>query len=200
MPLDAATFLTLALTCAPQVSPHTLLAIARVESGLDPLALGVNGADGPVARVRDLDAAVAEAGRWIARGKSVDLGLAQINSRNLAGLGLTVRKAFDPCRNLAAGAAILHRGYRRAEPAARGEQAALRIALSYYNTGDPDRGARNGYVRRVVAAAGRPPRSVLSPLPSPKTRPTASSRARDVFAGRHDVRPFVLTLNTGDAP
>lgn len=197
MPLDAATFLTLALTCAPQVSPHTLLAIARVESGLDPLALGVNGADRPIARIGDLNGAVAEAERWMASGRSVDLGLAQINSRNLAALGLTVREAFDPCRNLAAGATVLYGGYRRARLATRGEQAALRVALSYYNTGDPDRGAHNGYVRRVVAAAARSTRAQpaahapLAPPPSPTW---------DVFAGRRDARRFVLTLSPGAAP
>jgi type IV secretion system protein VirB1 len=36
------------------------------------------------------------ANHWIARGFTVDLGLAQINSANLSALGLTVEEVLDP--------------------------------------------------------------------------------------------------------
>ncbi|MEI9891358.1 MAG: hypothetical protein WDN45_13185 [Caulobacteraceae bacterium] len=36
-----------------------------------------------------------------------------------------------------------------------GEQAALKTALSYYNTGHPARGFTNGYVAKVANAADR---------------------------------------------
>jgi hypothetical protein len=38
---------------------------------------------------------------------TVDVGLAQVNSANFGWLGLTMESALDPCRNLAAGAAVL---------------------------------------------------------------------------------------------
>ena len=97
----------LADRCAPLVAVETLVSIAAVESGLDPLAIGVNGT--PVVRVRAADAgdAATKAQALIDQGRSVDLGLAQINSRNLARLGLSVEAAFDPCRNLTAAATIL---------------------------------------------------------------------------------------------
>jgi type IV secretion system protein VirB1 len=161
MLLDLATFLTLATACAPTVAPTTLLAVARVESGLDPLAIGVNGPAMPHGHAQTIDDAVRQAENLIAAGRDIDLGLAQINIRNLPRLGLTVADAFDPCRNLQASARILSEGYRRALPTAGAGQAALWTALSFYNTGHPDRGLRNGYVARVRKVArsssmGRP--------------------------------------------
>ena len=76
-------------------------------------------------------------------GHSVDLGLMQINSANLARLGLSIADAFDACRSIKAGAQMLEADYR----------AAMRDALSRYNTGDPVRGIVNGYVARVEASA-----------------------------------------------
>jgi type IV secretion system protein VirB1 len=154
MALDLASLLALAATCAPQVAPQTLAAIVQVESARDPLAIGINGGGRRAVRVTTPEAAAAYAESLIGAGHSVDLGLAQINSRNLGWLGLTPRAAFDPCRNLAAGARVLEAAYQRAAPAPGQEQAGLRAALSYYNTGHATRGLRNGYVARVTAAAG----------------------------------------------
>jgi type IV secretion system protein VirB1 len=176
--LGAATVLGLALRCAPSVAPATLLALARVESGLDPLALGVNGAQASALRPRSLAEAVERAKALLAAGANLDLGLAQINSGNLARLGLTVETAFDPCRSLAAGAALLHEAYASARLSAADPQSALRTALSVYNTGDQARGFRNGYVTRVVAAAAGLEARVPAPPPRP---PAASSPAWDAF-------------------
>jgi type IV secretion system protein VirB1 len=153
LPLDLATLLTLAPVCAPAVAPSTLLAVARTESGFDPLAIGVNGQRPSRLSFTSRTAAAEAARRLIANGQNIDLGLSQINARNLASLGLSIDAAFDPCRNLAASAKVLQVGFTRAAPRPGEEQAGLRTALSYYNTGGPDRGFRNGYVRRVVAAA-----------------------------------------------
>lgn len=167
MILGAATVLGLALRCAPSVAPETLLALAKVESGLDPFALGVNGARASALQPKSLAEAVDHAEALLAVGANLDLGLAQINSGNLARLGLTVESAFDPCRSLAAGAALLHEAYASARRDAADPQAALRTALSLYNTGDQARGFRNGYVARVVAAAADPatPGDLRTPRP-----------------------------------
>lgn len=182
MPLDLPTLIALSTACAPQVAPQTLLAVARVESGFDPLAIGINDGSRRSRRPVDREAAIAEATALIAAGRNVDLGLTQINARNLGWLGLTPRTAFDPCRSLAAGAKVLEFGYRRAAPRPGQEQAGLRTALSYYNTGHPRRGLHNGYAARVVAAAGQlvpgianaPGRAIPGPEPEP--------RSWDVFA------------------
>lgn len=181
MLLDLATFLTLATSCAPAVAPTTLLAVARVESGLDPLAIGVNGPAKSRTQARSIEDAVRQAEGLIAAGRDIDLGLAQINVRNLDRLGLSVSDAFDPCRNLSASAQVLAEGYRRALPTSGPGQAALRTALSFYNTGHPDHGIRNGYVAKVIANAGGPasgaPEAVTLPVPA-----TAPVARWDVFA------------------
>jgi type IV secretion system protein VirB1 len=180
MLLDLATFLTLAPACAPGVAPSTLLAIAQVESGLDPLAIGVNGPGAARVRAASPEAAIRQAESLIAAGRNVDLGLAQINVRNLTRLGLTIPAAFDPCRNLAASASLLTENYRRALPSSGPGQLALRTALSFYNTGSAERGFRNGYVARVVAHAGPVPIAPPPPLPRQASQ-TGEADGWDVF-------------------
>ena len=150
MTLTVAATLALAAQCAPSVAPETLLSVVQVESRFNPLAIGVNGATRIVVSATSRADAAAKATALIAAGRSVDLGLAQINSKNLGWLGLTVEAAFDPCRNLAAAARVLQAGY---DGGAADGQPALHRALSRYNTGDAERGFRNGYVAKVVRAA-----------------------------------------------
>jgi type IV secretion system protein VirB1 len=198
MPLDAAAVLALAASCAPNVAPTTLLAIARVESGLNPLAIGVNGPTGKVPAPQDRQAAVRAAEALVAAGENIDLGLSQINVRNLQPLGLTIAEAFDPCANLRAAAQLLAAGYRKA-PATPGVQTRLRIALSFYNTGHPYRGFANGYVARVAAAAAQVGRAPAAPAAT--LRPPVRERAPwAVFPDSSASRPapFVRTFQMGD--
>ncbi len=170
--LDLVAVLALSQVCAPSVAPETLAAISHVESRFDPLAIGVNRGGRRPPRARNAAEAARSARGLLARGANIDLGLAQINSRNLSWLGLTVEDAFDPCRNLAAAATVLHAGYRVTSSAASDQQAALRIALSRYNTGDAERGFRNGYVGRVEDAA----------IALGLSRPAAAAAATDTRA------------------
>lgn len=166
--LDLAIILSLAQACAPTTAPETLAAIAYVESRFDPLAIGVNRGPRPSRRPQDRADAVRIARDLLARGADLDLGVGQINSGNLAWLGLSVEDVFDPCRNLAAAAEVLRAGYRPAGDRPHQRQAALRTALSRYNTGHPERGFRNGYVGRVEAAAVR--LSLALPAPDATVR------------------------------
>lgn len=153
MIVPLALFTRLAGTCAPEVAPGTLAALAAVESRFDTLAIYDNTAH--VAwHPEDRAKAVTLARQAIAAGHSVDLGLMQINSRNLAPLNLSVAEAFEPCPSLRAGAALLAKDYAGGKTPAE-EQAALRAALSRYNTGTARGGFANGYVVRVVGAAKR---------------------------------------------
>ena len=128
---------------------------------------------------------------YILRGYSVDIGLMQVNSRNLVALGMTVERVLDPCTNIRSGAAILAADY--AEAARRyGEgQGALQAALSAYNTGDFSRGFGNGYVARyyghnpvpipvseVRGAAGASPLPYRRPIPTRRTRRSSPERRR----------------------
>jgi type IV secretion system protein VirB1 len=193
MILGPAAVLALALACAPSVAPETVLAVARAESGLNPWAIGVNHGGPPVPAPRNRQEAFAVAQGLAARGANFDVGLAQINSTTLARLGLGLADALDPCRNLAAAAAVLGANFQAASRLRPEPQAALRTALSLYNTGDPHRGFRNGYVARVEAAAAAPAAPTAPPpLPAP-------SPAWDVFA--HARPGFVLTpASEGAAP
>lgn len=222
MIVSLALALDLARICAPSVAPATILAIAHAESSFDTLAINVNG--GPrVAPMRDIAAASSAARQYIAAGYSVDLGLGQINSSNLARLGLSIEDSFDPCRNLAASARVIGDNYRASISAGAVGHDAMGMALSLYNTGKPRRGFANGYVARVYRSAAilanqqgmaEPadavsmarngsngtsiqPNTTASPV-MPDPRPMAQAAAWDVFA-----RPAPVSLifrPAGDSP
>lgn len=150
-PLSLTEFESLAARCAPYMPITTLEAVARTESGLDPLALHDNttgNRDVPA----NLDDAIVEAGDWLARGDSVDIGLMQINAANLPALRMTIDTALDPCASLAGGAAVLQAAYGGGKTPAE-QQVALLMALSRYNTGSPFAGIMNGYARTVMTNA-----------------------------------------------
>jgi type IV secretion system protein VirB1 len=200
MPLDTTTVLALAAACAPDVAPTTLLAVAQVESGLDPLAIGINGPAGGARRARSAGEAVRTAQRLLSTGADIDLGLAQINARNLSPLGLSLTDAFEPCANLGAAARLLSEGYRRARSTSVSAQARLRVALSYYNTGRPERGFANGYVTRVAVAAGVAGARAEPPPHRPRL-PAPPAAAWMVFHGAEGPRPgFVLSFQPGARP
>jgi type IV secretion system protein VirB1 len=135
--------------CAPHVAAETVQAIVKVESQGDPIALASNRPGGAIRlHPKDLDDAIRLARREIAAGSSVDMGLMQVNSRNLAKLALTIEQIWEPCTNLRAGAVILTGAYFGAMKEFGEGQAALRAALSAYNTGNFIDGLNNGYVAR----------------------------------------------------
>ena len=146
------TFAKLAAACAPSVAPETLAAIARTESGFDDTEVHDNATNRTYRPATRGEAIALSTELVIVDHHSVDLGLMQINSANLADLNLTITDAFDVCHNLTAGARILVAGY--VAPAAGSDpQPAVLQALSRYNTGDPARGLVNGYVGRVQDSA-----------------------------------------------
>ena len=144
------------LACALNVAPVTLEAVIGVESGGNPLALNVNGLAGPQPHAGTPDEAATLARQYIAAGYSVDIGLMQINSRNLPALGTTVEQVLDPCTNIRSGATILTADYVQASQRFAPGQPALQAALSAYNTGSFSRGFENGYVARYYGRATIP--------------------------------------------
>ena len=137
--------------CAPQIGRSTIAAIVQVESGGDPWAINDNTGKRRW-KARSYAEAVAIAQTLVRLGHSVDMGLAQVNSRNLAHVGMSVREVFEPCRNLRAAARILDDCYIPAANRFGPGQRALLHALGCYNTGSLYAG--KGYVGRVLAAAG----------------------------------------------
>jgi len=177
--LSVRAFGQLALRCGASVAPSTLAALARTESSFQPLAINDD-----TTRTRRVpatrDIAVQIASKLLESGHSVDIGLMQIYAQNFASLGLTLETAFDPCRSIAAAAAILAGAYAGGDTHD-AQQSALRVAISKYNTGDAQRGFVNGYVHKVELAAqhvvpaidvGTPPAAIDSPA-SPTPAPAA---------------------------
>ncbi len=121
------------MMCAPDVDPATVQDIIRRGEAGGPYAININGGD----RVtpRDIADALSLTKQAIAAGKTVDIGYMQVNSRTGAGLGYSVEDLFDPCLNLRAGSRVLADFYAKAVLTYGEGQAALRAALSAYNTG-----------------------------------------------------------------
>ncbi|MFC4484246.1 lytic transglycosylase domain-containing protein [Cupriavidus campinensis] len=183
--------------CAPTVHPTTMGAIVKTESNGRMFVLSD---DGPrslpfserKAMLRTIHAGTAAEAATIAKdliskGHLVGLGLTQVSSQNLARLGLTVEQVLDPCTNLQAGSKILAAFYVNAAGKYRDEQAALRAAISAYNTGNFERGFSNGYVRTVLnnTTAGVPA-LVAGPVRSTPAPPAGrSAMAARPFDPRH---------------
>lgn len=172
-------FFALAQACAPMVDPKTLTAIVRTESSFQQLAIGINGGAKLARQPATKKEATATAKWLIARGYSIDMGLAQINSTNLPRMGLSVEDVFDPCKNLNAAGTILQAAYKKARKAGQDERTALHSALSAYNTGSFTRGLANGYVRKVV---GNMTNSNIRPAPVSPPRQTLQQTI-----SRHDA-------------
>jgi type IV secretion system protein VirB1 len=161
--MDTATFLALALACAPQVHPETARAIASIESSFNRYAIGVVG--GRLERQpRTRAEALATIEALHSAGWNYSVGLGQINVGNFARLGLTPGTALDPCASLTAMQSVLAECYSRAAPSG-AAQMALRYALSCYYSGNFTTGMRHGYVRKVVLAS-----AAASALPNRKER------------------------------
>ncbi|KWK17112.1 lytic transglycosylase [Burkholderia stagnalis] len=183
-----APFAQLARACAPNVDPATLAALVRTESGFNPYAIGVVG--GHLQRQpRSLDEARATTRALAARGFSYSVGLAQVNDRNFAKVGLDDATMFEPCRNLRAGGAILTECFARSSGTGRPAQAALQAALSCYYSGNFTTGFSSGYVSRVVASARSNAREGgLGPIPVVRDAPTPE-RARPIVAAAAAAPP-----------
>jgi type IV secretion system protein VirB1 len=135
--------------CFEDVHPSTLQRIIEVESGGNPIALNINGAVLP-RKPKSKEEAIDIAQQYIDKGYSVDVGFMQINSKNFARYGVTLSSVLDPCTNIKTGSRILHDAYQRAYQQEGNAQSALLVALSIYNTGNTQRGFKNGYVGKYT--------------------------------------------------
>ena len=200
MSLALSLFMQLAAAAAPSVAPETLAAFAQAESRLEPFAIGDNDT-GQSYRPATAAGAVALATSLLSQRHSLDLGIMQVNSANLARVGLTVATAFDPGQSIRAGAVILADAYDRCRRNGTIEaQVALRCAASVYNTGKEQAGIVNGYQPRVwrVAAQlvpaiqiagsgvvpsppGIAPDDVVAPQPRAPSRPMPATVFEDAL-------------------
>ena len=100
--MDPTAFLALVERCTPDAPAQPLAAIVREASGFEPLAIRADG-DRPVALQGTSRAdAIELATEFVIAGYRVRVGLAQIDTRDLDALGLTLADGFDPCINIQA--------------------------------------------------------------------------------------------------
>ncbi|MCE6958111.1 lytic transglycosylase domain-containing protein [Cereibacter sphaeroides] len=187
--MNSVAFQAIAENCAPGVAPSVIEKLVSAESGFKLYAIGVNGRDRKSFQPQSVKEAASLATALIAEGRSIDMGLGQINSANLAWLDLTPETVFDPCRNLAAAETVLRDGYDRARAAGASKDEALQQALSHYNTGSLTRGFANGYVGRVLggtvhaSTSGAAPSVVRAEEPEPTW---------DVFGGAGTSKALIF--------
>jgi len=81
----------------------------------------------------------------------------QVNSEMAPQFHLKPEQLLEPCTNLRVGAAILISLYTDLAREMGEGFSALNTALSFYNSGNPITGFRNGYVESVYAHAPRLP-------------------------------------------
>ncbi|MGA7948614.1 MAG: transglycosylase SLT domain-containing protein [Thiobacillaceae bacterium] len=120
----------LIMQCAPQVAPVTLAAIVQQESAGRPRTINDNSNKHHYV-LNDVASAIALAKHLISQHHVIDMGLAQMNSRNIDWLGVPVEQIFDPCINLHASQQVLISAWKNA-----GED--LGGALRAYNSGKPN--------------------------------------------------------------
>ncbi|MFM2084792.1 MAG: hypothetical protein RLY95_1610 [Pseudomonadota bacterium] len=140
------TLAELVLTCAPLIHPVTMHAVVQHESGGNYLALHDN-TTGQTYKPASLSEGKTVANQLVAQGHSVDIGFAQINSKNLPKLGVSVDQVMDPCTNLWAAQTILLSAWRQS-------QGNLPQMLSIYNTGRSNSVVGMRYAASVYARAG----------------------------------------------
>jgi type IV secretion system protein VirB1 len=158
-------FIGMSQQCASSVEPERMLAIVKVESGLNPYAIGV--VNGRLERQpRNLAEAVVTADALERDGWNFSLGMSQVNRYNLPKYKLDYKAAFDPCSNLRAGASILKDCYDRARPQARDTSTAWQMAYSCYYSGNFRTGFKAdfkdqpSYVHKAMANMGEAPGAI----------------------------------------
>jgi type IV secretion system protein VirB1 len=168
-PISEASFSQLASFCAPGVAVSTLRAVAAVESHFDPLAIRDNSTHESWAP-SSISAAGALAKDRLKQGHSIDIGLMQINSGNLASLGMEVEDAFNACHSLDAARRILQTAFAAGSSESE-RQAAILITLSRYNSGKTLAGIANGYTNQVMSAESAPLTGKLAHQKAPNISP-----------------------------
>ena len=181
-------FAAIAHQCAPEIHQNTLAHVVQVESGYNPLAIGVVGAH--LRRQPNTRGEAIATAAWLeAHHFNFSVGLGQINRSNFAKYGLTIETAFEPCRNLQASAAILKDCYLRGLQKHPDRQTALRDSFSCYYSGNFTTGYKAGYVVKVVTGRAGPARKPGDSAPS---GPAAAAPATSPDAGDEQAKSALL--------
>ena len=142
--------------CAPNVAQVTMQAIISTESKGNPHAIGLNKGY----KLKHQPKSMQQAKLWVEylerNNYNFDVGLAQVNIKNIHKYGYKAADALEPCINLKMASDILGKNYNGALTKSSSSAEALQKAISAYNTGNYSSGLRNGYVQKVYANAKQP--------------------------------------------
>ena len=174
-----ADFIALSQQCAPSVHYSTMAAVASVESGYNPYAIGV--VRGRLVRQpATKDEAIATARMLEGAGFNFSMGVGQVNRYNLKKYKLNYETVFEPCENLRAASLILKDCFVRAQSKYQHDQHALQAAFSCYYSGNFSTGfsvdfpGQPSYVQKVLNSAGSGvvPISVVRSAQKPRRNPS----------------------------
>lgn len=136
--------------CATQVAENTMMAIIKTESNGNPLAISLNRGHRLLYQPKNYKQAVSWVNYLEKHGYNFDVGITQVNIKNIHKFGFKAADMLEPCLNLKLGAYILQLNYSKAIKTSDNQQEALLKAISAYNTGNHHSGFYNGYVEKVV--------------------------------------------------
>lgn len=193
------------LSCSdPYAHRSIITAIVKVESGGNPWAININSKNGVklVYQAKTLEQAQAWV-RWFAQnGYNIDIGLAQINIKNINKYKLDPTTFLEPCTNLAMAGKILKSNYDNASKSSSTSDDAIKKAISAYNTGNFRYGFANGYVGKVMAKYyGQPilkntSYAMIPPLNTGNSNPTQQIKVRKKNSGEPVNENIQLAQNT----
>ena len=131
----------------PGVPVDIVAEIIRVESSFKPWSINVNGVAGSFSFEKRQQAS-RKIIDLLESGANFDVGLMQVNNKNLLKFKVDERQALDPCLNIYLGSKIFHDAYVTVISSNQIYQNPLLITLSVYNTGNFTSGFTNGYVKK----------------------------------------------------
>ncbi len=140
---------------AVNAHPSVMAAITKTESNNNPWAININNKQGKRVHLAYQPKSLVQAQAWIKyldeHHYNFDVGIAQVNIKNVHKYGYTTDQALDICTNLKLASLILKQNYNQALRVAKyDQQNAVKLAISAYNTGNYHSGFENGYVKKVV--------------------------------------------------
>lgn len=158
------------------ISKPLVMAIARVESGIYPWVLNIQGRSYRFANKAE---ALARAQVAWAAGQSFDVGIMQVNRWWLSRYSISLEAALDPLANIYLGGWILKQEFRRHKD--------LRKAVGAYHSPNPQRARR--YADQVLKALEQAPavepqsvKKIAAPAASSHQNATPSTAPRTMKA------------------
>ncbi|MCX8514679.1 MAG: lytic transglycosylase domain-containing protein [Burkholderiales bacterium] len=141
------------LSCSIKVAQNTMKAIIKTESRGNYLVIGLNTKKHHYIMPKDINSAIAIVNFLEQNNYNFDIGLTQINIKNVHKLGYMAQDMLNPCLNVFIASEILHKYYIKALNNSATNKEALYKAISAYNTGSFSAGITNGYVAKVISNA-----------------------------------------------